>query len=156
MGLKLDGHSMNQLRRILNDLINKTEADGCLLCDGGGHALIQVGRGTKDPMLLAALGAGVFAGSRELARILGENEFSAVFHQGNRKSIFIRAVDSDVLLVVIFSRQESVGLVKLYALPAAGRLRAIFNDIYELGEEVSDDPDKSFVLSEEGSFFSRE
>ena len=136
MALTLNGQNMTQLRRILSDLIEKTEAEGCVLCDGGGHVLIQEGRGTKDPMLLAALGAGIFAGSKELARILGENEFSAVFHQGNRKSIFIRAVDGDVLLVVIFSCQESVGLVKLYALPAAARLRAIFNDIYELGDVV--------------------
>lgn len=114
--------------------------------------LVQEGAGTNDPLLLAALGAGVFAGSRKLAQMLGEENFSAVFHQGERKSIFIRAVNEDALLVVIFSKQDGAGLVKLYADPAAERIRGVLEELDNSGDRV-DDEEKSFVLREGKDIF---
>jgi len=88
---------------VLLQLLARSESDDCLLCDSGGHVLALEGASKHDPFLISALGAGIFGASRELARMLGENEFSAVLHQGERKSIFLRAVDADTLLVMIFS-----------------------------------------------------
>lgn len=152
MALVLDRKCMEQMKRVAVNLLEQSESDGCVICDGGGHMLVQEGAGTKDPLLLAALGAGVFAGSRELAQMLGEDNFSAVFHQGERKSIFIRAVNEEILLVVIFSKEDSAGLVKLYAAPAAERLRGLFEQARKSGEEV-EDAEHSFVLTEEAELF---
>ena len=120
MAIYLNEDDVRAIQRVLVDLLVRSESDCCLLCDSGGNVMAHEGMDPRsDPFLISALGAGVFAASRELARLLGENEFSAVFHQGEKKSIFIRAVDHDVLLVNIFSRSGSLGLVKLYATPAA-------------------------------------
>lgn len=152
MALILGKEDMNRLKSIAVNLLEQSEADGCVLCDGGGHMLVQEGAGTNDPLLLAALGAGVFAGSRKLAQMLGEENFSAVFHQGERKSIFIRAVNEDVILVVIFSKQDGAGLVKLYADPAAERIRGVLEELDNSGDRV-DDEEKSFVLREGEDIF---
>jgi predicted regulator of Ras-like GTPase activity (Roadblock/LC7/MglB family) len=125
MSQSLVEKDVSQIRKILQELLIKSEAEGCVVCDSGGYVLAQEGRGAGDSLVVSALGAGVFAASRELARILGEDEFSAVFHQGERKSIFIRAVNSDVLLVVIFSNAGSIGLVRLYAAPAAAEMHRV-------------------------------
>lgn len=153
MALLLNESCIKEMKRIAVNLIKQSEADGCVICDGGGHMLLQEGMGTKDPLLLAALGAGVFAGSRELAQMLGEDNFSAVFHQGERKSIFIRAVNEEILLVVIFSKQDSAGLVKLYAGPVAERLKGVLDDAHAQGEEVAH-PEKSFILKDGSDIFS--
>jgi len=143
-----------RLRKVLLHLLARSESDDCLLCDSGGHVLAQEGASKHDPFLISALGAGVFGASRELARMLGENEFSAVLHQGEHKSIFLRAVDADTLLVMIFSRSANVGLVKLYSTPAIEELRQILADIKH-GQFVADREDsRPFVLSNETQLFS--
>lgn len=152
MAFSLTEKDVLRLRRILLDLLDRSEADGCVVCDSGGYVLAQEGRGTSDPLLLSALGAGVFAASRELARILGEDEFSAVFHQGEKRSIFIRAVNREVLLVIIFSNTANVGLVRLYAGPAAGEMRGLFDEVAAAGVGV-EHPERTFVLTEGGDLF---
>ncbi len=151
MAKVLNEGDVARMRKVLLELLDRSEADGCVVCDSGGYVLAQEGRGTTDPLLLSALGAGVFAASRELARILGEDEFSAVFHQGERKSIFLRAVTPEVLLVIIFSNTANVGLVRLYASPAALAMRAVFEEL-DAGVH-RDDPERAFVLTEGGDLF---
>lgn len=155
MALVLGKDEIRVMRNIASTLIERSEADGCVICDGGGHMLVQKGTGTNDPLLLSALGAGVFAGSRELAQMLGEDNFSAVFHQGERKSIFIRAVNEEILLVVIFSKQDGAGLVKLYAAPAADRIRGLLEESKKSGKNVPHE-EQSFILNEEGNIFDAE
>jgi len=152
MALVLGKNNIKLMKNIAATLVERAEADGCIICDGGGHMLVEHGVGTNDPLLLAALGAGVFAGSRELAAMLGEDNFSAVFHQGERKSIFIRAVNEEILLVVIFSKQDGAGLVKLYASPAADRIRALLEEL-ELTGDKAEHEEKSFVLKNGGNVF---
>lgn len=152
MAFALTEKDVMHIRRILLDLLSRSESDGCVVCDSGGYVLAQEGRGATDPLLLSALGAGVFAASRELARILGEDEFSAVFHQGERRSIFIRAVNPEVLLVIIFSNTANVGLVRLYAGPAAAEMRILFDEVTAAGA-AAEHPERAFVLTESGDLF---
>lgn len=148
MAFALGKKDVQKMNRILQELLDRSESTGCVVCDHSGYVLAQQGADAHDPLLISALGAGVFAASRELARLLGEDKFSAVFHQGERKSIFICAVNSDVLLVVIFTNEGSVGLVKLYAGPAADALRGTLRDIEERQEVVAV-PEYTFVLNDD-------
>jgi len=143
-----------RLRKVLLRLLARSESDDCLLCDSGGHVLALEGASQHDPFLVSALGAGVFGASRELARILGENEFSAVLHQGERKSIFLRAVDEDTLLVMIFSKSANVGLVKLYSTPAIEELQQILAALKHGPAAAPAEDFRPFVLSNEAQLFS--
>ncbi len=145
MHSSLREEDLKAVKRVLLDLLVRAEAEECLLCDSGGYVLAQEGPGARDPFLISALGAGVFGASRELARMLGEDEFSAVFHQGERRSIFIRAVSGDLLLVVVFTSSANVGLVKLYAAPAAQELQRVFQSA---PQGVENGAGASFVLSQ--------
>ena len=64
---------------------------------------------------IAALAAGSFAATRELAAIMGEKEFKTVFHKGTETGIFIQCVASHYLLLAVMSEDTTEGLVKLYA-----------------------------------------
>jgi predicted regulator of Ras-like GTPase activity (Roadblock/LC7/MglB family) len=153
MAFVLSETEFERVRQIILELLVRSESDDCLVCDSGGYVLAKEGMDTADPFLLSALGAGVFAASRELARILGEDEFSAVFHQGEKKSIFIRAVNHEILLVDIFSKFANIGLVKLYATPAATALRAVFDEIRARGEIAGGTEKHEFVLTEKQDIF---
>lgn len=146
MAYALRNQDVQKLNRVLQDLIVRAESSACLVCDNSGYVLAQEGVQQRDSMLLSALGAGVFSASRELAGLLGEDQFSSVFHQGEKKSIFISAVNEEVLLVTIFSNDSSVGLVKLYARPAARAIQGIIETARER-EELVESPEHHFVLN---------
>ena len=152
MAFALSITDVEKIGRVLDELLVQSEATGCVVCDYSGYVLSQQGVDAQDPLLISALGAGVFSASRELAHLLGEDKFSAVFHQGERKSIFICAVNKDVLLVVIFTNEASVGLVKLYSGPATATLRQILDDVQLRASKISV-PEHTFVLNENPTIF---
>ncbi|MCF7854971.1 MAG: roadblock/LC7 domain-containing protein [Candidatus Pacebacteria bacterium] len=156
MAFALGKNDVNKINRVLRELLDQSESTGCLVCDHSGYVLAQQGVDTQDPLLISALGAGVFTASRELARILGEDKFSAVFHQGEKKSIFICAVNQDVLLVVIFTNEASVGLVRLYAGPAADAIRGTLEEVRTRIDTMQEAPEYTFVLNDsKGGLFSK-
>jgi len=153
MTYELTRRDVNRLRKILIELLDQSEADSCLICDGAGHVLAHENVNRQDPLLISALGAGVFAATRELARLLGEDEFSTVLHQGMKRSILIAAATDEVLLVVMFSGEHRVGLVKLYTPTAAAAVRGVFESIQERGEAEEESVDHNFVLKDTGNIF---
>jgi predicted regulator of Ras-like GTPase activity (Roadblock/LC7/MglB family) len=153
MTYELTRRDVHRLRKVLLELLDESEADSCLICDGAGHVLAHENVNRHDPLLISALGAGVFAATRELARILGEDEFSTVLHQGQKRSILIAAATEEVLLVVMFSGEHRVGLVKLYTPTAATAVRGIFESLQERGQSGEDSVDRNFVLKDTASIF---
>src|SRR5881392_4136500 len=68
--------------------------------------------GDLDTTSLASLAAGNVAATGGMAKLIGENEFPTLSHEGERESIHI-CVIGRVLLVVVFDDRSSLGLVKL-------------------------------------------
>ncbi|NIR01477.1 MAG: roadblock/LC7 domain-containing protein, partial [Gemmatimonadales bacterium] len=57
----------------------------CVLLINIHDGSLVASRGSTDPLdttSLAALAAGAFASTREIARLVGEPEFTVLFHQG--------------------------------------------------------------------------
>jgi predicted regulator of Ras-like GTPase activity (Roadblock/LC7/MglB family) len=67
----------------------------------------------------AALAAGSFAATRELARRIGEVEFNALYHQGNGNHMFMNSVDDETIMITVFGTQTTVGLVRFYSASSA-------------------------------------
>ena len=153
MTYELTRKDVSRLRKILTELLDQSEADSCLICDGAGHVLAHENVSRHDPLLISALGAGVFAATRELARLLGEDEFSSVLHQGLKRSILMAAATDEVIVVVMFSGEHRVGLVKLYTPTAAAAVRGVFESIRERGATGEDSVDRNFVLKDTADIF---
>jgi predicted regulator of Ras-like GTPase activity (Roadblock/LC7/MglB family) len=108
---------------VLEDFLRKTEADLTVVIDRGGNVISQFGdMDVTDVTVVAALAAGSFAATRELARRIGELEFNALYHQGNGTHIFMNSVDEDTIMITVFGRRTTVGLVRFYSTAAAQRL----------------------------------
>ncbi len=149
MNQSVQARDTEEIARILDEFLVRSEAESCLLCDSGGHVLAHHGVEREDPFALGALGAGVFMASKELARMLGETDFDTVFHQGKTASLMIRGVAADVLLVIIFTQTANLGLVKLYAEPATADLQTLFEAIRNRKESLPAKDHSSFVLKDQ-------
>ena len=79
-----------------------------------------------DATSLASLTAGNVAATDGLAKLIGEKEFSILFHEGERDNIHISLVAQRVILVVIFDERSSLGLVRLRVKKASAELGDIF------------------------------
>ena len=116
-----------RLLRALEDYLDKSEASLALVIDRGGIILTQHGavKDSDASSIIAALAAGSFAATRELALRVGEQDCAALYQQGSQSHILITAVDDDALLVTVFDGHTTVGLVKFYSARAATRIAEI-------------------------------
>jgi len=76
---------------------------------------------------LAALLAGSFASTKEIARLVGEPEFSVLFHQGKKDHIHISLIGERTILVIIFDDRTTIGMIRLYAKEVGENLRKILD-----------------------------
>ncbi len=117
-----------KIEKILRRLIKDAQAKCVLLVDKDGHLIARQGfTQSLDTTALAALLAGSFASTREMARLLGEPEFSVLFHQGKKDHIHITLVGERTILAVIFDDRTTIGMVRLYSKEASGNLEKIFS-----------------------------
>jgi predicted regulator of Ras-like GTPase activity (Roadblock/LC7/MglB family) len=105
---------------VLADFLKQSEADLTVVIDRGGNVISQYGNhNVMDVTIIAALAAGSFAATRELARRIGEVEFNALYHQGNGSHMFMNSVDEDTIMITVFGTRTTVGLVRFYSTSAA-------------------------------------
>lgn len=104
-------------------LIKESEAKAALLVDQDGRMLARKGfTRNLDCEALAALLAGSFASTKAIAKLVGEPEFSIMFHQGEHDRIQNNLVDENTLLCVIFDDRTTIGMVRVYAKEAADKI----------------------------------
>ena len=153
MAFELNIEDCEKIQKDLNDFLEMSEAQATLLCDRGGSILFSEGEFEEGAIdLVCALVAGSFAATKELALALGEDEFSAIFHQGKNNSIFISAIGEEVLLLSIFSENTNAGLVKMYAKTACRKMQGLFAEISTREEVKADDATRSFVIKNDKWF----
>lgn len=115
---------------LLNKMLKGAEAKCALLVDKDGHLITRQGfTQSLDTTALAALLAGSFASTKEIARLVGEPEFSVLFHQGKKDHIHMSIVGERSILVVIFDDRTTIGMVRLYAKETAMELGKVFEQI---------------------------
>ena len=120
----------------LQRLQNQSNAKVVFLVDKNGQLIASVGetRGI-DTTSLASLTAGNIAATGGIAKLLGEKEFSILFHEGERDNIHISIIGQRVILVVIFDQRSSLGLVRLRVKKSSEILTGIFVTITEKTEK---------------------
>ena len=118
------------LRRGMERLLQESGAHSALLVDRGGQLLVQAGaRPEFDATTFATLTAADFSANDQLARLLGETDFTSLFHQGERESMLVADIDRRAILVVLFDSRTTLGLVRL-------RLRPVVEDLARVVEAM--------------------
>lgn len=74
---------------------------------------------------MAALAAGNFGAVSAMANMIGEQDFSLLFHKGEEESIHFSKVMEDFLLITIFGGDISLGFVRLKVTESIGKIGKI-------------------------------
>jgi predicted regulator of Ras-like GTPase activity (Roadblock/LC7/MglB family) len=110
-------HDLTQLDHALQTMLRDSRARCVILInrDDGSVLAAQGYVDSLDTTSLGALAAGAFASAREIARLIGEPEFSVLFHQGEREHVHVNLAGTHGLLMTLFNDTTTVGLVRLCA-----------------------------------------
>ena len=105
-----------RIHELLTRFLGDSGAVEVLLIDRGGQLLAMDGDGQAlDAVSISALAAGAFSSTAAIAQLLGEPEFSGLFHEGTKRSIHVSTVDDQSILLAIFDERTTIGMVRLCA-----------------------------------------
>ena len=126
-----------RISAVIEKLLRESNAKVIFLVDKNDQLIACCGeKQNLDTTSLASLTAGNIAATGGLAKLIGEKEFSILFHEGEKDNIHISIVAQRVILVVIFDHRSSLGLVRLRVKKASDELAAVFEDLTEKAAEV--------------------
>jgi|SRR5882672_1607067 len=134
---------IDSIGKTLQAFLRNANAQCAMLVDKDGHLVTKEGASASYDMdTISALVAGAFAATKQMAKLLGEEEFALMFHQGKKDNIQLSLVGERTILAVIFDERTTLGMVRLYSSQVASKLGQIFSDITERkeeGEKISQD-----------------
>ncbi len=120
-----------RIDEILNNLLYDSNSRCALLVDRAGQLVTTVGEQPNfDSAAFASLTAADFSANDQLATLIEEDEFSSLFHQGRKESMYLADVGGRVILVVLFDSRTTLGLVRIKIKGAVAGLRLVFEDVF--------------------------
>jgi predicted regulator of Ras-like GTPase activity (Roadblock/LC7/MglB family) len=121
---KIDGEA--RITDRLNRFVDDSGVITAMLITKQGTDLATAGDVSyMNTAAMAALIAGMFSATREVARIVGENQFSILLQQGEKRHIHISLVSDAIMLVAVFEDYQRIGRVRLAASKVSGDLNAL-------------------------------
>ena len=123
--VEFDEKQFDLIERILEKELIELGVQNVLLIDLAGNIVIDLddGKTQHDIYSLAALAAGNFGAVSAMAEIIGEDDFTFLFHEGDKKSIHFSKVAQDLLLVVVFGKDVSLGFLRLKVAEAIKKIQ---------------------------------
>ena len=119
-----------KIQKLCQELAAETNAKLVFLVDKNGQLIATSGdTGAMDTTSLATLAAGNIAATSGLAKLIGEKEFSILFHEGERDNLHLSTITERLILVVVFDHRTSLGLVRLLVRKSSRKLEDLFAEI---------------------------
>jgi predicted regulator of Ras-like GTPase activity (Roadblock/LC7/MglB family) len=133
--------NQNQLDAIDNAIVtNLIQAglDNVIYMNMAGNTIAKHdnGKSRLDSTAFAALAAGNFAAVDAMAKLVGESEFSLLFHKGEKSSIHFSKVNDETLLITMFNQDISLGLVRLKVAETIKEINTILTNDESVSEQA--------------------
>jgi predicted regulator of Ras-like GTPase activity (Roadblock/LC7/MglB family) len=120
-----------QIEKLLQSFLYESSARCTLLVDRTGQLVATVGEQPEfDSTAFSSLAAADFSANDQLASMIGEPEFSSLFHQGERESMYLADVAKRVILVVLFDNRTTLGMVRVKVKGVVRELSEIFREMF--------------------------
>lgn len=124
-----------KIKTVLARLCVESAARVVFLVDRDGQPIAFHGDiGDMDTTSFSSLAAGNVAATSSMARLIGEDTFPTVSHEGERDSIYMCVIGRS-LLVVVFDERSTLGLVKLRTKRASYEIASILEEIQRESEK---------------------
>jgi predicted regulator of Ras-like GTPase activity (Roadblock/LC7/MglB family) len=122
-------HDAARIDAVLRRFLSDSSCSAALLIDRSGQPLAEAGTArTLDVGSIGALAAAAFSSTAALAQLLGESEFSVLFHEGVKESMHVSTVDEQTILLAIFDEHTTIGMVRLFAREACASIGAVLEE----------------------------
>ena len=122
---------VDRINQALLAFVKKAGALSVMLIDQEGHLVSRQGfrgDGDTDGQALAALVAGSFVSTRQVAKILGESDFRVMSHQGPNTSIHLTLLGERTLQVAVFPSSVKVGMIQVLCKELSTQMEGILAD----------------------------
>ncbi|MES0447192.1 MAG: roadblock/LC7 domain-containing protein [Desulfobacterales bacterium] len=115
MDYNLGHEQLTEIEDVLQEDLMEMGVHCVIFIDMAGNIVVNLDDGAikHDVYSLAALAAGNFGAVSAMAQMIGEEDFSLLFHKGEKESIHFSKVLNDFLLIIIFGHEISLGLLRL-------------------------------------------
>ncbi len=125
MSYTLGQNQLDNIEEVLQQDLIDIGVRCVFLIDMAGNIIANRddGKIKHDVYSLAALAAGNFGAVSAMAKIIGEGEFSLLFHKGKKENIHFNKIVSDFLLITIFSNDLSLGFLRLKVNEAVEKIK---------------------------------
>ena len=141
----------SETREILSKLVNNSGAMTAILITKQGSIVADAGETSYlNITAMAALVAGMFSATREVARMVGENEFSILLQQGKQRHIHISLITDEIMMVIVFEDYNRIGQVRHEARKCGGLLMTSLAPSQEdvsSAKDVSEPQFKEYALN---------
>ncbi|AVD72081.1 roadblock/LC7 domain-containing protein [Desulfobulbus oralis] len=119
---------LEQIDKILNEKLIRIGVDCVIIIDMAGNIITakENGKTKYDVYSFAALAAGNFATVDAMAKLVGETEFSLLFHKGTECNIHFSKIDDELLLITMFGKTISLGYLRLNVVEAIEEIRKLW------------------------------
>lgn len=125
---------------VLKELLKNSNSQSVLLIDKTGQMIASVGMEPDfDLMSFASLCAADFEANSQLAKLIGEKDFSTLYHQGVDDSMYLARVAEHIILVILFNKRTTLGLVRLRVKKAVEGLNSILTQLFDKLEYENED-----------------
>jgi predicted regulator of Ras-like GTPase activity (Roadblock/LC7/MglB family) len=113
---------------VLFQKLVKLGVDCAIIIDMAGNIITvkDNGKNKYDIYSFAALAAGNFATVDAMAKLVGETEFSLLFHKGQDSNIHFSKIDDELLLISMFGKDISLGFLRLNVVEAIDQIRKVW------------------------------
>ncbi len=124
----LTAKSVEDVKSIINEKLISENVQTVMVIDGAGNILAHCGQDADglDAISLAALTAANFGATSQIAKLIGENDFSLLYHKGEKANIHFARLGGEMILVSIFGDDVSLGLVRVRVEELADDINQIF------------------------------
>ena len=118
---------LSQIQAITDKLQQDSRSRTILVVDKNGQMIAASGAQSElDTTSLSSLVAGNVAATGGIAKLIEEEEFSVQSHEGKDVSVYMTLVARRIILVVLFDKQTTHGLVRLRVKKASEELSKVF------------------------------
>jgi predicted regulator of Ras-like GTPase activity (Roadblock/LC7/MglB family) len=109
----LHEEQFHKLKTVLERICVECAARVVFLVDRDGQPIAFHGEiGDMDTTSFSSLAAGNVAATSSMAKLIGEDVFPSVYHEGEHESIYISVIGRS-LLVIVFDERSTLSLVKI-------------------------------------------
>ena len=120
---------VRQIQTVADRLRQDSRARSILVVDKNGQLVASSSAEELDTTSLSSLVAGNVAATGGIAKLIEEEEFTGQFHEGKGLSVHMTIVGRRMILVVVFDKNTTHGLVRLRVKKASGELATILEEV---------------------------